>query len=109
MGRRRSWGIRPGCKTSHLEVAGSPVLYTWTVRILTSKHSAVRCCSFIGSRDTGLYNQHEAETVIRTSGRGGIFGLAKHSVPAGGDVVINIGTTWLPLDLWSLDQRSKQR
>ena len=65
---------------------------TWTVRTLTSKHSAVRCCSFIGSRATGP---------------GGILGLAKHSVAR--DVVVNVGATWLPLDLWLQDQRSKQR
>ena len=80
-----------------------------TVRTRTSKHSEVRCCLVIGSKVTGLYNRHEAEMVIRACGRGVIFGLAKHSVPDGGDVVINVGTTWLPLDLWSLDQRSKQR
>jgi len=44
-------------KTSHLEVARSPVSYTYKCRtcgtIRTSKHSAVRCCCFIGSRATG--------------------------------------------------------
>jgi len=70
--------LAPAVKTSHLGVAGSPVSYTWSVRTRTSKHSAVRCWLFIGSKATGLHNQHEAETVIRTCGRGGIFGLAKH-------------------------------
>ena len=47
------------------------------------------------------------EPAVRHVAGGGIFGLARHSV--GGDVVINAGTTWLPLDLWSLDQRYTQR
>ena len=63
------------------------------LRTCTSKHSAVRCCLFIGSKATGLYNQHEAEMVIRPCRRGGIFGLAKRSVP--GDVVVNVGTTYM--------------
>ena len=78
-----------------------------TVRTHTSKHSAVRCYLFIGSRATGLYNQHVAGISHTNMWPGGIFGLARHSV--GEDVVVNAGTTWLPLDLWSLDQRFKQR
>ena len=62
-----------------------------TVLTSTSKHSTVRCCSFIGSRATGLYNRNVAGTGYTTCGLGGIFGLARHSV--GGDVVVNAGTT----------------
>ena len=61
---------------------------------------------FIGSKTTDLYNGHEAETVLRTCGRVEYL-VWRNTVP--GDVVVNVGTTWLPLDLWLLDQRSKQR
>jgi hypothetical protein len=47
--------LAPAVKISHFEVAWSPVLYTWTAHTRKSKQSAVRCCSFIGSRATGLY------------------------------------------------------
>ena len=72
-----------------------------TVRSRTSKHSAVRCRWFIGSRATGVYNRHVAGTGYTTRGLGGIFGLARHSV--GGDVVINAGTTTLLLQ-WPYSQ-----
>ena len=97
--------LAPAVKTSHLEVARSPVSYTYkcltrgTVR--TSKHSAVRCCCFIGSGQLGVQ-----ATVIHTSvtKRGGhssahaqvVAGseLAPfHTRLIGGDVVINAGTT----------------
>ena len=60
---------------------------------------------FIGSKVTGLYNRHEAETVIRTCSQGGIFGLAKHSVPAGGDVVVNVGTVMTQLPTIKYDEQ----
>ena len=109
-GKKKRPGYQPGLRKLHISKSrGHQCRTCGTVRTHTSKHSAVRCYSFIGCKATGLYNRHEAETVLQTCGRGGIFGLVKHSVPAGRDVVVNVGTTWLPLDLWLLDHRSKQR
>ena len=78
-----------------------------TVRTRTSKHSAVRCCLFIGSKATDKGHVPGNGYTHMWSGCTEYLVWKSPSMLAG-DVVVNVGTTWFPLDLWSLDQRSKQ-